>query len=155
MAFTNAEKEVNKYLSENDFVSKEMIDSFHQKLTQVGDASYLKYALEDFVVETCPKCSASGNFKFHFWGKLNHNPGCNCSWYVSPGKYVSTQLAKTFRTGRDIGGDMALDSEKKGESGGFVSLIFGFLFGAAFRLSFAAVMIPIQTIVSVIQKKPN
>lgn len=152
MAFTSTQRELYKYCDNNDFISSEMIEDFRQRLNQEGNLRTLSWTLEKFVKDTpCPKCNASGAFKHHFLGKLTH-PACSCSWYVTPGTYIGTQLKSVFRAGRDIGGDMSLDAEKKGEKG-YAEMFFGFLMGVAIRLPFAVLMIPIQSIVSLAQKK--
>lgn len=151
MGLTATEKGVFTYFQNNDFVSLEVIDTFRNKLKEEGNSGILLLAIEKFVKEACPKCGTSGFYKHHFLGKLTH-PDCGCSWYMSPGTYIGTQLKSVFRAGRDIGGDMAMDAEKKGEKGIF-EMLFGFIMGAAFRLPFAVIMIPIQSIVSLSQKK--
>lgn len=47
---------------------------------------------------------------------------------------------------------MSMDAEKKGEKG-YAEMFFGFLLGAAFRLPFAVLMMPIQAVASLSQKK--
>lgn len=151
MALTSTEKELYDCCRNNEFLSAETIENFRQRLTQEGNLNSLVIALEDFTPGACPKCNASGTFKWHFLGKLTHPP-CSESWYVPPGTYSVRQLKAVFRTGRNMGGEMSMDAEKKGEKG-YAEMIFGFLFGAAFRLPFAVLMMPIQAVASLSQKK--
>jgi hypothetical protein len=151
MALTSAEKELYDFCRNNEFLPAKTIEAFRQRLTQEGTLNSLVYALEDFIPGACPKCNASGTFKWHFLGKLTH-PRCSESWYVPPGTYSVRQLKAVFRTGRNMGGELSLEAGKKGEKG-YAEIIIGFLVGAAFRLPFAILMMPIQTVVSLTQKK--
>lgn len=47
------------------------------------------------------------------------------------------------------------ESDRKGERGGWISAVVGFLMAAVFRLALAVVLIPIQAIVSLSQAKPQ
>lgn len=154
MALTNTEREVYDYCDKNDFVSADTIEEFKKRLEEEGNLYTLKYALEKFIDEACPKCGRTGAFKWHFLGKLNH-PDCGWNWYADPGTYIVQQLKGVFRTGAEIGGEMIADSEKKGERGGCLEMIFGFILGVCFRLPFALLMMPIQAIVSLSQKNPG
>ena len=102
--------------------------------------------------DNCPACNAAGAFKWDFLGKLTH-PACNRSWYVSPGTYAAKSIKDIFRTGFELGGEAGFKEDKKGESGGIFGFIFGFVIGVSFRAPFAAILIPIQAVVSLSQKK--
>jgi len=154
MGLTQTQKELYDYRDKNDFIDETTVNSFKQRLEAEGNPNSLSYALEKFISQACPNCGTSGAYKWHFLGQLNH-PGCGWSWYVGPGAYIVAQLKGVFRTGAEIGGDILVDSEKKGESGGCIGAMFGFIFGVCFRLPFALIMIPIQAIVSLAQTKPQ
>ena len=149
MGDTQTEKEAHDYFQDNDFASGDTIEQFRIKLDQEGNVSTLNYFLNGFRYDTCPKCRATGAFKWHFMGKHNH-PGCGWSWYVGPGTYTGVQIKKIFKTGMEI----AVDSSDKRDGGGFFAALFGFILGVCIRLPFALCMIPIQAIVSVSQGKP-
>lgn len=152
MALTPTQRGVYEYCNNIDFIPPDKIKEFEQRLTAEGNLSTLSFALEKFTNGTCPKCNSSGAFKWHFLGKLTH-PVCSRSWYVSPGTYMVKSIKDIFRTGVDVGGATGFEENKKGESGGFIGFIFGFIFGIAFRAPFVALMVPIQTVVSISQKK--
>lgn len=152
MALTIAQREVYDYCDKNDFIATDKIKDFSQRLTAEGNIQTLSFALEKFRNDTCPKCNTSGAFKWHFLGKLTH-PACSRSWYVGPGTYMAKSIKDIFRTGVEAGGATGFEKDKKGESGGFIGFIVGFMFGIAFRAPFTALMIPIQTVVSLSQKK--
>lgn len=154
MALTKTQKELYDYCDKNDFVSADTIEEFKKRLEEEGNVKTLSYALEKFVSDICPNCNVPGAFKWHFLGKLTH-PACGWSWYAAPGTYIGAQFKGVFRTGMEIGGDMLADSERKGEKGGCLGAIFGFIMGVCFRLPFALLMMPIQAIVSLCQKKPG
>ncbi|MCK5257292.1 MAG: hypothetical protein KAQ81_14770 [Deltaproteobacteria bacterium] len=154
MGLTATQKEVYAYCDKNDFVSADTIKEFKKRLEEEGNAKTLSYALDKLVTGACPNCNAAGAFKWHFLGKLSH-PVCGSSWYVAPGTYMGRQMKGVFRTGIEIGGNIFEDSEKKGESGGCLGATFGFILGVCFRLPFALLMMPIQAIVSLCQKKPG
>jgi SH3 domain-containing protein len=153
MAFTPTQKELHDLCDRNEFISKEEMASFMKRLEAEGNAYSFKFALEKFLLIDCPKCRASGAFKWHFLGKLSH-PDCGRSWFVGPGEYIVAQLKAVFRTGGEIAGSAISDAEKKGESG-FAGMIFGFLMGVMIRLPFAIMMIPIQAVVSLCQSNKD
>jgi hypothetical protein len=157
MSLTKTQLEIYQYFASHDFVPPDLIASFRNRLEKDNPTSVrtLSYAMQDFLDDTCPKCKVAGAYKFHFMGKLKHKPGCDWTWYMGPGAYASTQLAKSFRAGMGMGGGMMSDAEKKGESGGCIYAIFGLVFGTLFRLTFAILMIPIQAIVTLTQSKPE
>jgi hypothetical protein len=152
MSLTATEQEVYDYCRNNEFVSADTIEKFRQRLNQEGNLKTLSYALSDFTNAACPKCNVAGAFKWHFLGKLSH-PACNRAWYVSPGTYIAKSIKDIFRTGFEVGGHAGFEKDKKGESGGFFGFILGFIMGIAFRAPFAAIMMPIQAVVSLSQKK--
>jgi hypothetical protein len=156
MSLSPTQMEVYRYCERSDFISPATIESFKQKLMQENPKHIgtLSYALAKFMDAKCPKCNVAGAYKFHFMGNLKHNPGCGWSWYVSPGTYSATQLGKVFHAGISAGGEMMSEAEKKGERGGCLYAVFGFIFVSIFRLIFAVLMIPIQTVVSLAQRKP-
>jgi hypothetical protein len=150
MEATATQKELWSYLSSNEFISKEKIEDFQQRLTKEGKLPSLNYALKTFIPAECPKCNASGAFKWHFLGKLSH-PACTASWYVAPGTYVGKQIKAVFSTGGEMAGEMT--SKAKGTGEGIIGMLMGFIMGVSFRLPFAVLMLPIQAVVSLSQKK--
>ncbi len=152
MAMTAKESQVYEYLEQSDFISMERHREFRLALEAEGDSGALIFATRDFVGSSCPQCSEAGRFKPHFLGRVVHRPGCGRSWHVSPLVYAGIQFKACFHRGLEMGFGMAEDDEKKGK-GGFLSTIFGFVFGLLLRLPFAILMIPIQTIVYFLQKK--
>jgi hypothetical protein len=152
MALTDRESQVIEYCEESDFLSLEQLREFRLALEAEGSAGALSFAIRDFVGSRCPQCSEAGRFKPHFLGRVVHRPGCGRSWHVSPLVHAGIQFKSCFHRGLEMGFGMAEDDEKKGK-GGFLSTIFGFVFGLLLRLPFAILMIPIQTIVYFLQKK--
>lgn len=130
-----------------------MIRRFGEDLERDGNSQTLGFALEPFIQYVCPKCGSEGMYKWHFLGELRH-PDCGWSWYAAVGTYIQRQLGSVFRAGLHTGGGMMDELEKKGESGGCLYAIVGFLFGSLFRLVFALLMIPVQAVVSLMQAKP-
>lgn len=153
MSLTRAQMEVYQYCDESNYIAPEKIEELNELLEQDGNSQTLSYALEKFVEGTCPKCNAPGAYKFHFMGKLKHDPGCGWSWHMGPGNYSATQLGKVFHAGMSAGGGIM--SESKDKTSSCIGGIFGFIFGSLFRLFFAVLMIPIQAIVSLTQPKPE
>lgn len=154
MSLTQNQKEVYNFCDNNDFISIQKYEEFRKALEAEGNLDTLSFATEKFIDATCIKCNSEGIFKFHFLGKLNH-PQCGQSWYVSPGTYILKQLRSVFKSGMNIAADTSLDAEKKGEKQGCIMAAFMFTIGFIFRLALAIVLIPIQLIVSLLQKKPN
>lgn len=154
MTLTTTQTEVYSYCEQNDYISPTQEESFRQRLEREGNIQTLAFAMEKFISETCPRCGLTGEYKYHFFGRLRH-PNCQWSWYVGPGTYIVVQLKGVFRTGMEAGAGMKEEYDKKGERGGWVGAIFGFIFGAIFRLIFAAIMVPIQAVVSLTQSKPE
>ena len=157
MSLTRQQMEFYQLCDRNDYLSPEQVEHHKGVLEQLGSDGHQTFsiALEKFLDDVCPKCDAKGLFKFHFMGQLKHRPGCEWSWYVGPGTYAAAQMSGVFRAGAEMGGGMMADAEKKQESGGCIYAIFGFIFGALFRLVFAVLMIPVQAVVSLTQRKPN
>jgi hypothetical protein len=153
LGLSRTQRELYEYCDKNDFVTAGTIEEFRRRLEQENNIQTLSFALEKFINDTCPNCSATGAFKYHFMGKLRH-PHCGWSWYVDPGTYIASQFKAVFRTGAELGGDMIADAEKRGERG-CGGAIVGFILGAIIRLPFALVMIPIQLIFSLSQRKPE
>lgn len=156
MGLTAVEREVYNYCDANDYVSPEIINKFRSQLEREDNLGTLSHALAKFMDAACPNCGSTGAYKYHFFGKLKHPP-CGWSWYIDPGKYFVAQLKAVFRTGAGLGGEAMAEADKKGESqaSGCLTALFGFMIGACFRLPFALLMIPIQAIVSLSQRKPQ
>jgi hypothetical protein len=154
MGFTQKQKEVHTYCDQHDFIPGEVVEQFTRELEADGNLQTLAFALEDFLEGSCKKCTTVGMFKWHFLGRLQH-PACNYSWYVTPGTYVGEQLRRSIRAGMDMGADMHEDTKKKGEPGGWLVAILGFVVGTAFRLTFAIISIPAQLIFSLSQPKTH
>lgn len=153
MSLTQTEREFYSYCDSNDFVSADKIEEFRHKLEREGNVNTFSLALEKFTEGSCPNCSATGAFKWHFLGNLRH-PNCGYAWYVEPGSYIGAQLRGVVHTGMSAGAGMS-DQEKESKAAGCMAGLLGFMFGAIFRLVFAVVMIPIQAIFSLTQKKPE
>jgi tetratricopeptide (TPR) repeat protein len=149
MSISATQKQFYDYCTNNEFLDSPTIEEFKQRLQAEGNVNTVAFSLEKFVTETCPNCRASGAFKWHFLGKLQH-PHCRASWYVSPGIYISKQLRATFTAGRDFAGQSS--SKSKGIEGFFLGLI-GFLLGVGFRIPITIAIIPIQAVVSLSQSK--
>lgn len=154
MSLTTNAREFYKYRDSHDFISPQVLEGFRVKLEREGNIGSFNYGLEKFLDASCPNCNASGVFKWHFLGRLKH-PECGWSWYVGIGTYAVEQLRAVFRTGMEISADAANDAEKRGEKHGCISIIFEVLLGVFLRLPFAILMIPIQAIFSIAQKKPE
>jgi hypothetical protein len=153
MGLTQTEREVISYCNSHDFISESILNKLGMKLEQEGNLAFLNIAMEKFREDSCPKCGVDGAFKWHFLGRLKH-PDCGWAWYVGPGTYIGKQLKAVLLTGMGIGGQVTEDAEKKGERG-CLGAIFGFILGIIIRLPFALLMIPIQAIISIAQRKPE
>lgn len=153
MALTPIAKEFWKYCDTHDFISLQIFNDFKNKLEQENNKVAFEVGLEKFLQGSCPNCNTPGAYKWHFMGKLKH-PDCGWTWYLGPGKYVAEQLKAVFRAGFGLGSDMH-EPDKKGEGGGCLGAIFGFILGFFVRLPFALLMIPIQAVVSLTQQKPD
>ena len=151
---SDLEREWYGLCDKNDFIEKTIVGSFVQRLNAAGKHVAVSIGLHNFNGTQCPRCGASGHFKIHFLGALNHTK-CGCKWYMAPGSYIGFQLSSVFHTGIRAGGGMKDDSDRKGERGGWVAGVLGFTMAAVFRLALAVVLIPIQAIVSLSQSKPD
>ncbi len=147
MAYTQTEREVADYCNNNEFISMKVFDEFKSRLERENNFSTFSYHLEKFAKSTCPKCNTQGFFKWHFLGKLKHPEG-GFEWYTNPGVYIVKQLKDIFK----MGGDIAVSGDDNPGCSGF---IIGFLIAIFFRLPFTLILIPIQAIVSLTQKKPE
>jgi hypothetical protein len=136
----------------SDFIPKDIVDYYVAALSAEGSHAEIVVGLSDFVGHTCPKCKAEGQFKVHFLGRLEH-PACHWAGYMGTGSYIGFQITKILHSGIRAGGSMKEDSDKKGESGGWIYAIFGFLFIGMFRAALAVVLIPLHTIVALCQPK--
>ena len=110
-----------------------------------------KVAIKTF----CPKCGEIDWFEWKFLGHLK-DPVCGHTWYVGSGAYTTQQMRAVFQAG----GMMAkyMTSGVSGEGAMVGKVVGGFcgvVFGIAFRLPFAAVMIPLQAVVRLSQSKAN
>lgn len=153
MALTRAKKDFYEYCDSHEFISDTQIEYFRQLLEQDDSSHSLAIGLEDYKRAACPKCGATGEYKWHIFGKLKH-PNCGHSWYVAPLTYIGSQFGAACRTGRDIGGEMISDAEKKGEKGGCFEVAFGLFIGFAFRLPFGLlVATPIQLVLYLTSQK--
>jgi hypothetical protein len=154
MDLTQAQLEIYDYCAKNDFLPVERALAFRAALEAEGNARTFNFATIDFEDVRCPECGVGGFYKRHFLGRLTHRPGCGFSWHISPLRYALVQFGACLRFSLGAGFDLSSDDEKKGKNG-CLSGIFGFLFGLFLRLPFAILMIPIQTIVYFVQKKPE
>jgi hypothetical protein len=152
MAMTAAQKEAYALARSREYIPTPALESCRQRLLQDGNLQTFRFAFEDFEPAECPACGASGAFRFHFLGRLVH-PDCATTWYVKPGTYASAQLKRAFRAGASAAGGMADQAETKG--GATAAGVFGFIVGALFRSAVALVLIPIQALVSLNQKRPE
>lgn len=153
MQLSPLKREIYAFFDRSEFIPAAEIQEITQRIEAAGeDMTILSYALEKFRNGTCPRCDATGAYRWHFLGKRIH-PNCT-SWYIGPGEYAGEQFGSVFRSGMSAAAEIGADAEKKGDkAGGCVGAIFGFLFVGIFRLIFAVLMIPIQAIVSLSQKK--
>jgi hypothetical protein len=138
----------------SEFISREVVRRYSELLKASGNTVAIVVGLRDFADSRCPTCAADGQYKIHFLGRLKH-PECGTEWYMGPGSYMGFQLASVFHTGIRAGGGMKEDSDRKGERGGWIGGIVGFMMAAVFRLALAVVLIPIQAVVSLSQGKPK
>src|ERR1035441_3631516 len=126
---TPLEKEWYGICNGSDFIPKHIVDYYVAALSAEGSHAAIVVGLSDFTARTCPKCGDEGQFKIHFLGRLDHpEPGCNWTGYMGTGSYIGFQIVKILHCGIRAGGSMKEDSDKKGESGGWINAIFGFLF---------------------------
>lgn len=154
MAFKKTKMEFYNYHT-HEFVSDSVIADFRNKLEQDANLQSLSYDLKKFRYTTCPKCNGSGAFKWHLFGKLKHSD-CGWSWYVGPGTYILAQFKAAFRTGVKIGGALLDSTEEKGKKVGCSAATAGFVLWFCIRLPYALIiMVPIQTILYLTQKKPE
>lgn len=151
---SDLEREWYGLCNRNDYLEQPVVESFTQRLNAAGKHVAVTIGLHDFHETPCARCGASGHFKIHFLGELHH-PKCGRKWYMGPGSYIGYQLSSVVHTGMRAGGSMKEDSDRKGERGGWVSGVVGFMMAAVFRLALAVVLIPIQLIVSLSQSKPE
>jgi len=138
----------------SEFIRPEVVRRYSELLLASGNPAALTVGLSDFANSSCPTCAAEGHYKIHFLGRLKH-PECGTEWYMGPGGYIGFQLASALHTGLRAGGSMKEDSDRKGERGGWIGGVVGFMMAAVFRLALAIVLIPIQAIVSLSQGKAN
>ena len=151
---TPLEKEWYGICNGSDFIPKHIVDYYVAALSAEGSHAAIVVGLSDFTAHTCPKCGDEGQFKIHFLGRLDHpEPGCNWTGYMGTGSYIGFQIVKILHCGIRAGGSMKEDSDKEGESGGWINAIFGFLFVGMFRAALAVVLIPLHTIVALCQPK--
>ena len=136
----------------SEFISREVVRRYSELLGASGNTVALVVGLSNFTDTACPTCAAEGQYKIHFLGRLKH-PECGTEWHMGPGSYIGFQLASVFHTGIRAGGSMKEDSDRKGERGGWIGGIVGFMMAAVFRLALAVVLIPIQAVVSLNQGK--
>jgi hypothetical protein len=151
---TDLEKAWYGLCNNSEFIRPEIVRRYSELLLARGNTAAIAVGLSDFSATTCPHCAAAGQYKIHFLGQLSHAE-CGTKWYMGPGSYIGFQLASVFHTGIRAGGGMKDDSDRKGERGGWISGIVGFMMAAVFRLALACILIPIQAIVSLSQSKPT
>ena len=136
----------------SEFIPKHIVDYYVAALSAEGSHAEIVVGLSDFVGHTCPNCKDEGQFKVHFLGRLEH-PACHWAGYMGTGSYIAFQITKILHSGIRAGGSMKEDSDKKGEGGGWIYAIFGFLVVGMFRAALAVVLIPPHTIVALCQPK--
>lgn len=136
----------------SEFIRPEVVRRYSELLSASGNSVAVVVGLSDFTNTACPRCAGDGHYKIRFLGRLKH-PECGTEWHMGPGGYIGFQLASVFHTGARAGGSMKEDSDRKGESGGWIGGVVGFMMAAVFRLGLAIVLIPIQAIVSLSQGK--
>ncbi|MGH9826519.1 MAG: hypothetical protein ACREDR_25100, partial [Blastocatellia bacterium] len=118
MALSALQREVYAYFDKREFVPPDKIQEYTDKIDAAGeDVSTLSYALEKFRDGPCPKCDATGAYRWHFLGKRIH-PDCGSSWYIGPGEYAAEQFGGVFRSGMSAAGEMSADADKKGDKAG-------------------------------------
>ncbi len=146
MALTRTQQEFYAYCEGHDFVSAAVLAEFERRLHEEGNVQTFSFALERFLPADCPHCHASGMYKFHFLGRLKH-ADCGKEWYLAPRAYAVAQLQSALRAGASAGGGIMSEAERKGEKGGTLGGIAGFLVVGALRLVLAVALIPIQALV--------
>ena len=96
----------------------------------------------------------SGPIQDPVLGRVRH-PACGQTWYIRPGTYIGYQFAQIVHTGLRAGGSLKAEADRKGDrQGGWMNGIVAFLMAAVFRLALAAVLIPIQIVVTLTQREP-
>ena len=138
----------------SDFIKQDVVVHYREQLSKRRKHAAIVVGLHDFTETRCPKCTAIGFYKIHFLGQLKH-PQCGRGWYMGVGGYIGFQLASVFHSGIRAGGSMKEDSDRKGQGGGWTAGIVGFFMVAVLRAALAAILIPIQAVLSLSQTKPS
>ena len=146
MALTTTETALYDCCNSNDFIPLAKLQQFQEQLKAEGNLNTLIFALKKFIQGRCPNCQAQGAFKWHFLGALNH-PDCGYSWYANPGSYSVKQLKSSLYAGRAIAGHTLKE--------GWAIATLGFVVGVAFRLPLALMLIPIQAVVYLTNRKSS
>jgi len=141
-----------RFCDASEFISEEIVKRFSTALSAEGSYAEFMVGLSPFAEYTCPRCASRGQYRVHFLGELKH-PTCGWSGYMRTGPYIGHQVVQIFHTGARAGGSAKDDMDRKGDQGGWVLGIFGFLFGAVFRAALAAVVIPLHIAVVLTQSK--
>ena len=101
----------------------------------------------------CPKCGDVDWFEWKFLGRLT-DPICGHTWFASSGMYIFQQFRATIAAGSKYAKYLTANVRGEGAVLGKVAGWFmGITLGAAFRLTFAVFLIPIQALVGLVQ--PN
>lgn len=101
----------------------------------------------------CPKCGALDWFEWKFLGKLT-DPVCQHTWYVGSGIYILQQSRAIFQAGNRFARYMTSGISGQGAwVGKIVGWFCGMVFGIAFRLEGAILMIPVQATVGLCQDR--
>jgi uncharacterized protein YecT (DUF1311 family) len=148
---TDLEKSWYQLCNGSVFIPKHIADYYISALHAEGSNVAVMVGLSDFTADTCPRCGGQGQFKILFLGRLEH-PECHWTGYMGTGSYIGFQIMQIVHSGIRAGGSMKDDADRKGDrSGGVVMAIFGFLFVGVFRAALAVVLIPLHTMVALLQ----
>lgn len=80
---------LSELLSSKDYIHADVV-------RVVGDDLKLRIEWEygggiNFLITSCPTCSASGAFRWRFLGRLTHSP-CGTTWLVTSWEYLKHRL---------------------------------------------------------------
>lgn len=136
-----------------DFVPAEKIAELTRRLLETErNTTWMSICRAKWIGSVCPQCGAQGDYRSRFLGKLRH-PGCGCSWYMSPGRYLLHQMKLAFNAGGGAATSAASDAERRG-GGGTGAGIVAFILGGLARMVIGLCLVPIQAVVSLSQRGP-
>lgn len=157
MAYSKVETEFSNYCENHEFISLSDVNDFKERLEKEDHLSTFSYHIGKFKSTICPKCAAAGFFKWNFLGKFKHT-GCGYEWYSDTGTYAKKQMLDVLAFWSEMVFSPFADPKNSFmEKIGIACLMamLSIFVVVMFRLPLALVMIIIQAIVSLTQKKPE